>query len=68
MNSLLQKLNDTPYWLLTLVISVAFGAGLFVVFAITEGLDAAIKVAGPLTLLSVVGFAIVRYTMPGKNN
>ena len=67
MRSISQRLNSMPYWHLAVMVSMVFGAGLFAAFAIEEGPGTAIQFAGPLTVMSLVGFGIVKFTMPHRN-
>ncbi|TXI34035.1 MAG: hypothetical protein E6Q69_05025 [Aquipseudomonas alcaligenes] len=66
MQQYIERMINLPYWVVALLVSVLFAAGIFVAFTIGAGLDVAIKAAPVLGLLSLCGFGAAKLVMPEK--
>lgn len=66
MKQSINRLLSMPYWAVSLLVSVVFAAGLLTELSLAVSFADAIRIAPVFGLLSLCGFAVVRFTMPGK--
>lgn len=66
MQQYIKRMLNLPYWVLSLLVSALFAAGLLVGFTLATSFAVAIKAATVFGLLSLCGFAAAKLVMPDK--